>query len=92
MKIYVGQTNLTLSMITNVTLTNVTTALIKYIKPDSTEGSWTGTVNNTLVEYGFQTGDLNVSGTYTAWVYITFSNGKISIGEPSTFIVYNQGE
>lgn len=92
MKIYVGQSNLTLSMITNVALTGVTTALIKYKKPDSNEGSWTGTVNNTLVEYVFSNGDIDVSGTWTVWVHITFTNGKVSIGEPTTFEVYNQGE
>ena len=91
MKIYVGQSNLTLSMITNVTLTSVSSAVIKYKKPNSDEGQWSGTVNNTLVEYSFSDGDLNVAGTWTVWVYITFTNTKVSIGEPSTFEVYTQG-
>jgi len=91
MKIYVNQSNLTLSLITNNTLTDVSSALIKYKRPDGTFGQWTGTVNGTLVEYALQNGDLYTSGTWVVWVYITFTSGKISIGEPSNLVVNEQG-
>ena len=91
MKVYVNQSNLTLSLITNNTLTDVSSALIKYTRPDGTQGQWTGTVNGTLVEYAFQNGDLYASGTWVVWVYITFTSGKISIGEPSDLVVNEQG-
>lgn len=91
MKIYKNQSNLTLSLITNQDLTNVTAQLIKYRRPDGTDGEWTATINGTLVEYQVQNNDLAYSGTWTLWIYLTFNDGRISIGEPSELIIYEQG-
>lgn len=38
----------------------------------------------------FSTFDL--AGDWTIWVYITFTNTKVSIGEPATFKIYEEGE
>ena len=91
MKIYVGQSNILLSLITSISLTDATSAIIKYKRPDNTYGEWTGTINGQLVEYPFQNGDLYVAGKWIVWVYITFSSGKISIGEPSDLVINEQG-
>lgn len=91
MKIYIGQDNLTLSLITNNDLTDAQTALIKYEKPDSNVGEFIGTANGSLVEYQVQANDFNIEGDWKMWVHITFTNGKVSIGEPSILKIYKQG-
>lgn len=91
-KVYINQTNLTISLDTGETLTNVTTALIKYKKPDGTSGQWTATASGQSVSYAVSAGNLNVSGRWTIWAHITFANGKTSIGEPSVLTVYQEGQ
>ena len=91
-KIYVGQSNLTISLITGATLENVQAAKIKYKRPDGTQGEWTGTTSGQLVEYSTSNGDLPTAGTWTLWVYIVFNDNRISVGEPSTLVVYAEGQ
>ena len=91
MKIYVNQSNILLSLITGQSLVSVDTAVIKCQRPDGYINEWTGSINGQLVEYQLNNGDLPVSGVYTLWLHITFTNTKVSISEPQTLTVYEEG-
>lgn len=91
-KIYLLQSNLTISLNTGIALANVDEALIKYIKPDGTEGQWTATVVDSKIEYNIAAGNIDQIGEWTVWVNITFTNTKVSVGEPAKLIVYKEGE
>ena len=92
MKVYVNQTNLTLTLNAGMNLTSVSSALIKYIKPDLTRGSWTATADGLNVIYNINNGDLDQSGKWIVWAEVTFTNNKISIGESNYLQIYNVGE
>lgn len=91
-KIYLLQSNLTISLNTGIALASVDVALIKYKKPNGTEGQWTATVVDSKIEYNVAAGDLDQDGEWTVWAHITYANSKVSVGEPATLIVYNEGE
>lgn len=91
MKIYKNQSNLTLSLITGQDLSNVATSKIKYRLPDTTEGEWTATITGQLVEYEVQNNNLSQIGDWAIWVHLTFNDGRISIGEPVTLTIHEEG-
>jgi len=93
-KIYVGQTKLRLTVECLADLTGATAQVIKYIKPDESTGSFTAILPEAAkgdIYYDFQTDDLDMSGDWTFWSYITFADGSVP-GEAFTIHVYNEGE
>jgi hypothetical protein len=95
-KIYVGQTALSLRLKTEVDLTYVTIALIKYKKPDGTLGSFTATLYDIvkgIIEYIVKSAsDLDQRGEWTFWSHLTFANGNVAPGEAFIEMIYNEGE
>lgn len=92
MKVYVNQTNLVITLATSTLLTNVSSALIKFNRPDGTEGHWTASVDGLNLVYSVTIGDLNQSGVWTIWAFVTLTNNKTSIGTASKLTVYKEGE
>jgi len=95
-KIYVGQTALTLTLSTGIDLTTASSVEIKYIKPDKTLGSWTADVDSPAtggsISYTIQSAtDLDVSGSWKMWAYVTFSGSTVAPGDCATFTVYDEG-
>ena len=96
-KIYVGQTALTLEFDTSIDLSTATGAVIKYIKSDkTTTGEWAGVISSPasdgLITYDIASAsDLNVSGSWKMWVYVTFSGGTVAPGSVANVKVYEQG-
>lgn len=91
-KIYKGQTAILVSLITGIDLTNATTALIKYTRPDKTQGQWTAEISGQLINYQAQSGDFSQSGIYSVWPHITFADSTVSIGEPQSITIYEEGQ
>ena len=94
-KIYVNQTQLKIKLNVGVDISGARTLLIKYIKPDGvTKGQWTGYADPTAlqtVDYDFSVGDLDVSGSWIVWAYVTFSDGKSAPGAPVKLRVWDEG-
>lgn len=96
-KIYVGQTALKFIFDTGIDLTSASSVLIKYIKSDATEGSWTGVFEGEkvdgLVSYTIaDSDDLDMSGNWKFWVYVTFSDGTVAPGDFVSIYVYSEGK
>lgn len=92
--IYVNQTALRLQLNTSIDLSDATSAVIKYIKPDGTTGSWTATISSAvqgIIVYDIQSNDLSQEGDYTIWAYITFTSGKTAPGRAQHIYVYPEG-
>lgn len=95
MKVFKGQTDLTIKLDCNADLTDTTTALIKFKKPSGTTGSWTATVEdipNGIIAYDVQSGDLDESGGYRLWAHLTNNLGEIIMGEVAKLSVYQEGD
>ena len=85
-KIYTGQDFIiTLTLSSTGTLTDATSAVIKYKKPSGSEGQWTGVLSTTAKTVAYTMSDTMVSSAeYGGWrlqPVVTFSDGKIIPGE-----------
>lgn len=93
-KIYKNQDYLRIRIHIGYTLSGAT-ALIKYRDPNGTEGSWAVTVENELngiVYRDFAAGSpLDVSGQWTFWSHVTFSDGRVAPGQAFTEMIYDEG-
>ena len=95
-KIYVGQTALTLQLDTGIDLSTAVSAIMKYVKPDKTEGEWVSVIDSPatagIISYDIQSAtDLDQSGTWKRWAYITFTGSKVAPGDCITFEVFDEG-
>jgi hypothetical protein len=96
-KIYKNQSGLRLTLETGVNLTTALSLKIKYIKPDKTAGSWNATITGTTkVYYDFTNNvgvsELNQSGLWIVYAFVTFSDNRTAPGEPVTIMVYEEGQ
>ena len=94
-KIYVGQDNLSIELDTGVTLTGALNLKIKYRKPDSTTGEWTGTLEGTtIIKKSFidGSGGLDQSGIWRFWAWAEMSDGREIPGEPYDRQIYIEGK
>lgn len=94
-KIYKNQTALTIELTTGVSLSGAT-AKIKYKKPDGSEDFWDATItdeDNGVIEYAIESeNDLDQSGIWVFWAYITFSDNTVAPGEPVSQGVFEQSK
>lgn len=94
-KIFTNQTKLTINVNVMDNISDVSTALIKYEKPNRERGSFPATVvdpTTGLISYAIQTDqDLNVAGSWKFWAHLTYSDGKIIEGSSQTIIVHPSG-
>lgn len=94
-KIYYKQTALTITLDTNLDLTNASSAKIKYRKPNGKIGEWTAVIDSPAttgtISYAVQVGDLDMIGDWRFWSYLTFSDGTIAQGESVVQRVYAEG-
>jgi len=95
-KIYVGQYSLQIRLTTGVDITSASALLVKYKKPDGTEGSWTATeydATTGVIYYDFtKASELDQAGTWTFWAHVTFSDDRVAMGEPVTEKIYSEGK
>lgn len=93
--IFKNQTSLRIRLTTNVDITGATSLNIKYKKPSGDVGSWTAISEDSLlgiIYYDVQSGDINESGNWYIWAYVTFSDSRSAPGESVKVEVYEEGE
>lgn len=94
-KIYVGQTDLRITLKTNTDITGALATKIMYKSPSLIEGELDATIDdaiNGIISYIVPNATvLNELGNWTFWAKITSAQNKISISEPSSIIINKQG-
>ena len=95
-KIYVGQTALTLQLDTGIDLSTASSALMKFIRPDKTVGQWVAVIDapatDGIISYDIASAtDLDQSGIWKRWAYITFTGGAVAPGDCVPFEVFDEG-
>ena len=76
-------------------LSTAGTCLIKYKKPDLTTGQWTATIdteNDGEIYYDLLNTALLTVGNWTFWTHITYTDGRIGIGDPKTINIREEGQ
>jgi hypothetical protein len=93
-KIFKGQTALRITVKTFIDLEDILSAVIKYRKPNGKTGEFTAIVwdaVNGVIFYECADGDIDVSGWWAFWAFITFADGRTASGETAKVFVWNEG-
>jgi hypothetical protein len=93
-KIFKGQSALRIILQTFCNLEGVVSALIKYRKPDGSSGELNAAVSDEVTGIIFHEvveGELDTSGWWVFWAFVTFADGRTAAGEPAKVFVYNEG-
>ena len=93
-KIFKGQSSLRIILQTFCNLEGIISAIIKYRKPDNTFGEMNAAVSDEtkgIIFHEVVEGELDVSGWWVFWAYVTFADGRTAVGEMAKVFVYNEG-
>jgi len=94
MAIYTTQSSLRIQLNTEVDLTGISSAAIKYRKPDNTESQFTATVLDAaagIIYYDLVSAELDQVGKWYFWAYITFGDARVAPGNVASAIVSEEG-
>ena len=94
MKIFKCQTALRITVKTFCNLEGVTSAAIKYRKPDGKIGEFAAAVKDTangVIFHEIIEGEIDISGWWSFWAFITFEDGRSAAGEAAKVFVWEEG-
>jgi len=93
-KIFLGQSALRITVKTFCDLEGVLSAVIKYRKPNKEEGEFSAAVKDTdkgIIFHEVIEGEIDVSGWWVIWAFITFEDGRTAAGEAAKVYVWREG-
>ena len=94
-KIFKEQTALRITLKTFTDLEDIECALIKYSKPNGTNGEFPAAVGDTAKGVIFHEcieGELDLSGWWLFWAFVTFADGRTAAGEAAKVYIWNEGK
>jgi len=93
-KIFKGQSALRITLKTFCDLEGIEKAVIKYRKPNKNTGEFTaavGDISKGVIFHECIEGDIDVSGWWVFWAFITFADGRTAAGETAKVYVWTEG-
>ena len=93
-KIFKEQTALRITLKTFTDLEGVLSAVIRFCKPNGMTGEFTAAVGDTVKGVIFHEcieGELDLSGWWSFWAFVTFSDGRTAAGEAAKVYIWNEG-
>ena len=93
-KIFKYQTALRITLKTFVDLEGIISAVIKYRKPNGSTGELAAAVGDTangVIFHECIEGEIDVSGWWAFWAYVTFADGRTAAGEAAKVYVWKEG-
>jgi len=94
-KIFKLQSALRITLKTFIDLEGIISAVIKYRKPNGKTGELAAAVGDTATGIIFHEvieGEIDVSGWWAFWAFITFGDGRTAAGEASKVYIWNEGK
>jgi len=94
MKIFKFQSALRITLKTFCDLEGVLSAVIKYRKPDGQTGEMeaaVGDIASGIIFHECIEGELDLSGWWSFWAFITFDDGRTAAGETAKVYIWNEG-
>jgi hypothetical protein len=95
MKIFRGQSALRITVKTFCDLEGIEKAAIKYRKPDGKTGVFSaavGDIDNGVIFHEIIEGEIDVSGWWSFWAFVTFEDGRTAAGETAKVFVWEEGK
>jgi hypothetical protein len=93
-RIFVNQSALRITVNTFVDLEGVLSAVLKYKKPNGITGEFSTAVGDTekgIIFHECIEGEIDVSGWWSFWAFITFDDGRTAAGEVSKVYIWKEG-
>ena len=93
-RIYKGQSALRITLKTFTDLEGIISAVIKYRKPDGVCGDFVAGVADSakgVIFHECLEGEIDASGWWVFWAYITFADGRAAAGETAKVFVWQEG-
>ena len=93
-RIFNGQSALRITLKTFCDLEGVENAVIKYRKPNGKNGEFAAAVGDTtqgLIFHECIEGDIDASGWWAFWAFITFADGRTAAGQAAKVYIWNEG-
>ena len=93
-KIFVGQSALRITVRTFTGLEGIISACIKYRKPDGSRGEFPSGVAGAakgVIFHECLEGEIDASGWWVFWAFITFADGRTAAGETAKVYVWEEG-
>jgi hypothetical protein len=93
-RIFKGQSALRVALKTFTDLEDITSAVIKYRKPDGSAGEFNAGVSDTakgVIFHECVEGEIDMAGWWALWAFITFADGRTAAGEPAKVFIRNEG-
>jgi hypothetical protein len=93
-RIFKGQSALRIACKTFTDLEDITSAVIKYRKPDGSTGEFGAGVGDTAKGVIFHEcieGEIDIAGWWVFWAFITFGDGRTAAGEAAKVFIWKEG-
>jgi len=93
-RIFRGQSALRITLKTFCDLEGIETALIRYRKPNGKGGEFAAAVGDTargIIFHECIEGEIDVSGWWAFWAFVTFADGRTAAGEAARVYVWKEG-
>jgi hypothetical protein len=93
-KIFKEQSALRLTLKTFTDLEDAISAVIKYRKPNKKMGEFSAAVGDTakgIIFHECIEGEIDMSGWWAFWAFITFADGRTAAGEAAKVFIWNEG-
>jgi len=93
-KIFNEQSALRITLKTFTDLEGDISAVIRFCKPDGANGEFAAAVgdpNKGVIFHEVIEGEIDISGWWTFWAFITFEDGRTAAGEAAKVYVWEQG-
>jgi hypothetical protein len=99
-RIFKGQSALRITLKTFIDLEGVTSAAIRYRKPNGKTGEFaaaiaseadTGAMKGVIFHECIE-GDIDISGWWSFWAFITFADGRTAAGQTAKVFVWQEGK
>ena len=93
-RIFKGQTALRITLKTFCDLEGVILTVIKFRKPNGFIGEFASAIGDTakgIIFHECIDGDIDVSGWWTFWAFITFADGRTAAGQAAKVYIWKEG-
>jgi len=93
-RIFVKQSALRITLKTFTDLEGIISAVIRFRKPNGKTGEFSAAVGDMTKGVIFHEcieGDIDLSGWWAFWAFITFADGRTAAGEAAKVYVWNEG-
>ena len=94
-RIFKGQTALRITLQTFTDLEDAISAVIRYRKPNGNSGEFTAAIGDMakgVVFHEVIEGELDTSGWWTLWAFVTFADNRTAAGEAAKVFIWKEGK